>query len=137
MKKVITIFMSFIGLSFAGFSVAKHFWRGETMSQSKVEKKWGSSPLNLEEFRNGELKSRAKMAFSLLKDQKKFFGKDVWEVRKEFGDPDGFYFKDMFPAYIIDEGVGEDPDTWQVVFMLDKHNKVSEIIVHKNCCDRN
>ncbi len=83
---------------------AKHFWRGETMSLKKVCKTWGSAPLDIAKFKQaGENEAiRAKMACSLLKNQKKYIGKDTSEMRKLFGDYSGYYFSDMIPTYFIE-----------------------------------
>ncbi len=115
---------------------AKHFWRGETMSLKKVCKTWGSLPLDIAQFKQAEEDeaTRAKMTCSLLKNQKNYIGKDTTEIRKLFGDYTGHYFIDMSPAYIIG-GVNEkDKNTWQIVFLINRQQKISKIIVHKNCC---
>jgi len=46
-------------LTFCGLAVAKHFWRGKTMSVSVVEKKWGQDPFDGRQFREGDAKVRA------------------------------------------------------------------------------
>lgn len=130
-----------IGLSLVGISlltsgvVAKHFWRGETMATKNVCKNWGEAPFQVDRFRLEDEVVRAKMACSLLKNQKLFIGKDRAQIRNELGDHDGFYFSDMFPAYMIQSAKSKGEDSWQLVFLIDRKEKVSEIIVHKNCCD--
>ena len=116
---------------------AKHFWRGETMSLKKVCKTWGSLPLDIAKFKQAEEDeaTRAKMTCSLLKNQKNYIGKDSSEIIKEIGYPDGHYFSDMIPAYIIGGINKTDKNTWQIVFLIDNQEKISKIIVHKNCCD--
>ena len=122
---------------------AKHFWRGETMSLKKVCKTWGSAPLDIAKFKQAEKEeteeaedtTRAKMACSLLKNQKKYIGKDTSEIRNLFGDYTGHYFIDMSPAYIIGGTDKKDTNTWQIVFLINRHIKISKIIVHKNCCN--
>jgi hypothetical protein len=121
-------------LAFGSVVVGQHFWRGEVMSVSKVEKKWGSSPFDADKFRTGSMDVKAKMAASLIKG-KKYIGKSVLDIRSELGDPDGYYFSDVYPAYIIEEGQTRDQDTWQIVFLLDKSRRITDVIVHKNCCD--
>jgi hypothetical protein len=136
MKKLsITLVAIFICLS-GGFVAAKHFWRGETMPKSQVAKKWGQGSFDLQKFKNGDEKTRAAMAFAILQNQKQFIGKDRAQIRVELGDFDGFYFSDMFPAYMIESGSTQAEDSWQLVFLLDRNEKVSEVIVHKNCCER-
>ena len=73
------------------------------------------------------------MTYDLLAHVDHFRGMKTPEVRAELGDPDGFYFRDSFPAYIIDEGTQEG---FQIVFLLNNQFKVSNVIVHKNCCER-
>lgn len=114
-----------------GFVAAEHFLHGETMTKAKTAKKWGQEPFNADRFKNGDEKVRASMAFSILADPKPFLKKDVLEIRKILGDPDGFYITDKFPAYIIQLS---EQESWQIVFLLDRQDRVSEVIVHKNCC---
>lgn len=114
---------------------AKHFWRGETLSNQKVADKWGKGAFDSIKFKDGDDKARASMAFSLLAKKKDYMGKSVLEIRRELGSPDGFYFSDVFPAYMIHRGSAPDEDSWQIVFLLDKDRRVNDIIVHKNCCN--
>jgi hypothetical protein len=116
-------------------SVAKHFWRGTVLPMEKVSEKWGTQPFDIGQFKSGKEQDRAKMAYSLLKQQKKFVGEDSADIRKQFGDFDGFYFRDTFPTYMIQSRTKESESAWQIVFLLDNKFKVTEIIVHKNCCD--
>lgn len=131
---------SIIGLIVAGCLTlayaSKHFWRGEVMPIDKVGKTWGKGAFDLKKFKESGEKDRAKMAYSLVSQQKQYLGKDVTEIRSLFGDPDGFYFRDTFPAYIIQRRIHETDSAWQIVFLLDNNFKVSEIFVHKNCCDK-
>lgn len=80
-----------------------------------------------------DINARAKMTADLLKKQNLFKGQTVREIKNALGNPDGFYFTDIYPAYLIDMTTD---DSWQIVFLLDKEHKVSELIVHKNCCDK-
>lgn len=134
MRKFGLFVVSIVILVFCGLAVAKHFWRGETMSMSAVGKTWGSDPFDALKFRQGDAKTRSKMTKSMMLS-KQLIGKSSEEIRKELGSWDGYYFSDMFPAYIIQDGRLEKGDTWQVVFLLDQNQKVTEVIVHKNCCD--
>ena len=118
-------------IAFGGIAVGKHFWRGETMTVSQAEKIWGKSEFNAELFRTGDSKTRAKMVGSLI-SSKWFLGKSVETIRKELGDWDGYYFSDMFPAYIVQDGRVEKGGTWQIVFLLDRDHKANEVIIHKN-----
>ncbi len=103
------------------------------MSKAKVGQRWGRVDFSKDKFKSGDYKVRASMAFSMLNQEKSFTGKTIPTIREELGDPDGFYFTDMYPAYLID--LKED-DSWQIVFLLDRNYKVSELILHKNCCDK-
>lgn len=60
---------------------------------------------------------------------------EVLEVRQHLGAPDGLYFSDVFPAYMIHRGRGATEDSWQIVFLLTNDRRVEDIVVHKNCCD--
>ena len=120
-----------------GFSVfGKHFWRGELKSIEDVCSTWGTLKFESEKFKSGKESLRAQMSCDLLRSQKKFFGKDVTEIRKELGGHNGFYFTDLVPAYLTSSGKTKKEDTWQLVFLLDNKYAVSEIVVHKNCCKR-
>jgi hypothetical protein len=112
-----------------------HFWKGDLMSETRVAQKWGKSPLDIKVFKSANEGQRAKMAFSLLNQQKEFKGKHVSEIREIFGNPDGFYFSDVFPAYLIQTASTNKEESWQIVFMLNTERRVEKIIVHKNCCD--
>lgn len=114
---------------------ADHFWNGKTMSMEEVGKRWGKAELNIEAFNKGDERIRASMAYSLLAKQAQYKGKFVLDIRKEFGSPDGFYFSDVFPAYLIQRAQSKADEAWQIVFLLDKDRKVKKIIVHKNCCE--
>jgi hypothetical protein len=133
MKRVIfaAIIIGMVGTGVA----AKHFWRGKTLSPQEVAQLWGKSPRNDEQFRTGDEKKRAAMAYSILANKKDFLGKTVFDIRKQMGSPDGFYFSDVFPAYMIRRGKSEKEDSWQIVFLLNENRKVEDVIVHKNCCD--
>ena len=76
------------------------------------------------------------MACDLLKNQKQYIGKSISEIREIFGPYSGYYFSDMFPTYFIEIARTRQEDSWQIVFLIDRKEKISEIIVHKNCCDR-
>lgn len=104
------------------------------MGASAVKKKWGAEKLDLEKFKLGNPETRSKYAFDIISN-KSYLGKSVSSIRESFGAPDGFYFIDSYPAYLIQEGQSPKEDTWQLVFKLDANRKVKEVIVHKNCCE--
>ena len=74
------------------------------------------------------------MTCSLLKNQKKYIGLDSLEIRKRLGGYSGYFFSEAFPVYIINDPTEKDESVWQILFFVDGEHKVSEIVVHKNCC---
>ncbi|MBC7742911.1 MAG: hypothetical protein H7061_11990 [Bdellovibrionaceae bacterium] len=109
-------------------------WRGTYLNEKAVKAKWGQAPLDYSKFKLGDLAIRSKMAASILRDQT-LIGKSADSIRQVLGDPDGFFYIDAYPAYLIQEGHSKSEETWQLVFLLDSKFKVKEIKVHKNCCD--
>lgn len=137
MRRMIVVSIVFFGAIWAAIAGVRMFWRGETLADSKVCERWGDTPFDAKKFKDSESEQiRAKMACSLLKNQKTFIGKDRSDIRKELGDFDGFYFSDMFPAYMIHSATTRTEDSWQIVFLIDRKEAVSKVVVHKNCCDR-
>jgi hypothetical protein len=134
MKKFAAAVFTFLFLNGPAFATAKHFWRGDTMSAKQAEKKWGTSPFDAEKFKNSR-ENRAKMTASALRS-KSLIGKDRVQIREALGAHDGYYFTDMYPAYIVSDESKTGGDTWQLVYLLDGDYKVKEVILHKNCCDK-
>lgn len=132
--KIPFLFLVVTILSADRFLIAKHFWGGKTIPTSEVKKKWGDLQFDEESFQKGDASLRAKMAHSLLKNPKKYLGKSGLEIQKHLGPHDGFYYKDVFPAYIIQIGKTKNEESWQIVFELDSKRNVVDIFVHKNCC---
>ena len=102
------------------------------LSMSEAKKMWGESPFDAEKFRNGDESVRASMAVSILKNPKIFMGKTPLELREILGTPTGFYHFDMNPAYIVSESDKPDGDTWQLLFLIDRHYKIKSVKIHKN-----
>lgn len=121
-------------LGFAAFS-SEHFWSGETLSSKEVKTRWGDHPLVFSEFSKGNDAVRAKMAYQILMRKNEFKGMFVTEVREKFGSPTGYYFSDTFPAYLIQRAETRQEEAWQIVFLLNQERKVTNVIVHKSCCD--
>ena len=138
MKKAILILGAFIVFSFVlAYGAAKLYLRPVAyMSLKKVCKRWGDQPLDEAKFKSaGEDRSvRAKMTCSLLKNQQRYIGLDSLEIRKRLGDYTGYFFSESFPAYVINRAEEKDRNVWQILFFVDGEHKVSEIVVHKNCC---
>lgn len=132
-RKFLTLFIT-VTLLFSLGSFAKSFWQGKTLSSSEVKNKWGSNTLDFNKFKSGTLKDKSAMAYSILTN-KDLIGKSIEYVRENFGTPDGFYFIDAYPAYIIQEGASHQEETWQIIFKLNNKYQVKEILVHKNCCE--
>jgi|GEM_PF-1225935 len=111
--------------------------KGEVLSVSQARKKWGEKPFSENAFRKAhDLHEKAQLAVSALRNQV-LRGKRFTEVREALGAPDGYYFSDYVPAYIIHEGAstaGSKGEVWQLVFILDKERKVEHVTIHKNCC---
>ena len=142
-KKIGIIILLFLSLSLSllyflswFYIKREHPWFGETMSIKQVCKKWGTIPFNAVQFKKAEGNEsiRAKMACSLLKNQNKYIGKYRWEIRKLLGDYSGYYFSERIPTYFIEIGKNKKEETWQIVFLIDSQEKISQIIIHKNCC---
>lgn len=118
------------------FSNGFHLWRGETLSQSEVKKKWGNSAFVQETFKNSDINTRSKMAYDLVEKKNLFIGKTPKEIRALLGDWDGHYFSESYPAYIIQEPTQEVREGYQVLFFLNKNGKISGLAVHHSCCSK-
>lgn len=132
MKLFLFFFCAGVGL--AGFASMSSLVRGETLSQSQVEKKWGQREFHEKSFREASLAERASMAASLLSKKKDFLGKKAPEIRTQLGDFSGHYFSESYPTYLIQKGSEKSPESWQLIFLIDRQDKVRDIVVHKNCC---
>ncbi len=102
----------------------------------EVCRRWGEQPLDIAAFRAAEEDeaTRAAMACWLLKTQDDYVGMHRLEVRPLFGNPTGYYITEFIPTYLIETAKTMSEDSWQIVFLTDRDGKVSEIVVHKNCC---
>lgn len=124
--------MCLVGFSLA--LMAQSFWGGKVLNPKEVKEKWGNEKLDLKKFKEGSVQVKSSMAYSILSD-KTLIGKSIEYIRDNLGNPDGFYFIDSYPAYIIQEGKNHKEETWQIVFKLNDKYNVREIIMHKNCCE--
>ena len=106
------------------------------LSVSEVCRRWGERPLDIAAFRSAEEDeaARAAMACSLLRTQDDYVGMYLLEIRPLFGDPDGYYYTETQPAYLIETAKTMDEDSWQIVFLMDRDWNLRKIVVHKNCC---
>ncbi|MBC7741034.1 MAG: hypothetical protein H7061_02475 [Bdellovibrionaceae bacterium] len=134
-KKIVTALAIVFAIIFSVALYGQSFWGGKTMSAKQIKTKWGAEKLDADKFRTGNYEIKSKMAYAILTD-KTLVGKSYDEIRKLFGENDGFYFVDTFPTYIIQRGKDHSEDTWQIVFRMDRNFKVRDVIMHKNCCER-
>ena len=104
------------------------------MSVSEVCRRWGERPLDVAVFRSAEEdeSARAAMACSLLKNQDDYVGMHPREIMPLFGNHTGYYYTEGVPTYLIETATAQ--DSWQIVFLLDRDRRVSEVFVHKICC---
>ena len=140
MKKAFLILgVSVVFFLTLAYGAAKIYLRPmEYMSLKKVCRRWGDRPFDEAKFKAAaeDRTIRAKMTCSLLKNQKQYIGLDSLEIRKRLGDYSGYFFSESFPVYIINKATEKDRNVWQILFFVDGDHKVSEIVVHKNCCYR-
>lgn len=111
-----------------------HPWLGKSLPAEEAKKRWGSEQFDETKFKNADQKTRAKMAYSVLK-AKNLIGLSASEVRSRLGTFDGHYFSESYPTYLIQTAEKAGEESWQLVFILDKDRKTKEVIIHKNCCD--
>lgn len=131
MKKIKIVVLSLFSvfLLFGFISYAKI--NSKTMSYDEASKRWGSVEFKSVDFKNGSITTKAKMAASILKNTP-FKNKSVTDVWAALGRHDGYYQNDVVPAYIIDD---KENDVWQVVFLVDSDRNITDVIIHKNCCE--
>ena len=104
----------------------------EYMSVQQAETRWGKASFDTKKFKSGNEEVKASMVVSLI-TSKAFVGKPFKDVRKELGDPDGYFENKAIPAYLLST---KEKDIWQVIFLPDdKWEKVDEVRIHKNCCN--
>lgn len=129
------IFVLILLFSCGTLALNQIFMKGKTLTPEEVSQRWGNEKYDAQKFRDGDPKIKAKMSYSILTD-KTLIGKSYTDIRNLFGPPDGFYFIDTYPAYIIQDGKNRDEEAWQIVFRIGNGYKVRDIIVHKNCCEK-
>ncbi len=134
MKKYLISFFLLLSTVFSIALTAQSFWGGKTLSANKVLKKWGHEKYDAKKFRSSSYEIKSKMASSIMTDNT-LIGKSYEEIRELFGENEGFYFIDTYPAYIVQRGKTQKEETWQLVFRMTNDYKVRDIIMHKNCCE--
>ncbi len=142
MKNKMLVVTAVVMIMAIGFSYVymKRFLARDTMPIDQVCERWGSTPFDANAFAQGDEDTRASMACDLIKNnQSQFVGKPFAEIRDTLGSYDGYYMSKIFPAYIIkssatrEEAIAD--GTWQLLFRIGGDQKISEIVVHRNCCD--
>ena len=74
------------------------------------------------------------MASDLI-EGKSLVGKTSTEVKKLLGPTSGYFWSHRVPTYFIEEGWKSNQDSWQLVFLIDESEHVTEVRIHKNCCE--
>lgn len=108
----------------------------EYMTPQSAEKRWGHKVFSAEAFKSATPQERATMSSDLI-TKKIFIGKTAEYVRSQLGATSGYFWSDHIPTYFIEEGWSQKKDSWQLVFLLDKNDRVTEVKIHKNCCYKN
>ena len=97
---------------------------------------WTSRPLDIAVFRSSEeeMSTRAAKACTFLKSQNDYIGMHQLEIRPLFGDHASYFDTEFVTAYLMEVAETEAPDSWQVVFPLNRDRKLADVVVPKNCC---
>jgi len=124
-----------LSLAITGSLIAKNykniFYKGIFINAKEAEDRWGKTDLNLEKWRTASVVDRAKMASSIVANKKNFIGKTNQEIRQIFGNYDSYYVNEPIPAYTLQENSPSGGERWDLVFLLDKDNKVFDIKIHR------
>ncbi len=124
-----------LSLIVTGSLIAKNykniFYKGHFISAKEAEKRWGKINIELEKWKTANIADRAKMASSIVINKKNFIGKTNLEIKQIFGDYDSYYINDPVPAYTIQENSPAGGERWDLVFLIDKDNKVFDIKIHR------
>ena len=126
----------FAAATLPSLSATWNILNSDRLSISEVCRRWGEQPLDIAAFRAAEEdeSTRATMACSLLKTRDDYVGMRHPEIGRLFGNFTGYYYAELHPTYLIEVAKTGEHDTWQIVFLIDRDGKVSEVFVHKNCC---
>jgi hypothetical protein len=103
-----------------------------------AKEKWGNQKFDAEKYKNGDEKTKASMIADLV-ESKILIGTSVSDLTTLLGRKNGYFFDESYPAFIFI--VGSPPkkieknsfneDTWQIVCLLNKDQKVSEVLIHR------
>jgi hypothetical protein len=133
MKKIIFI-IGIIIFSHLNAKEKSFLEKQEFMDLQKANQVFGSNKVDLKKFISGDFRERGGQAAAICRD-KSFIGKSVAEIRNILGKSDGYFWTDHIPAYIIGNGNLKDGSRWQIVFLINEDKKISEVKIHKNCCN--
>jgi hypothetical protein len=118
---------------------ASNYLHQEFMSLKDAEKKWGKKKFESGKFKIGGETLRASMTANLIKSGY-YIGKPFKKVLEDLGTSTGYFQNDGIPSYIItpeSKTKNEKKEVWQIVFIPDdKWQKVKEVKIHKNCCNK-
>lgn len=82
----------------------EEFYRSQKFfSLDEAEKRYGKEKFDSSRFQSGNWKVRSKMAVNMI-ESKVLIGKTDAEVRAMLGPPDGFFWVENIPGYIIEDG---------------------------------
>ncbi len=122
-------------LAWVGFGTAQSYLdRGKFLTLQEIKKRWGEKPFSPNAFKAAPVKEKAAMAHDLIK-RKTLIGKTAPEIKAFLGPTSGYFWSERIPTYFIEEGWGEQKDSWQLVFIIDEKERVTDVRVHKNCCE--
>ena len=134
MKKLL-IFLILLVLITTPSLIAKNyksfFYKGTFISAKEAQKRWGKIDMDLVKWRSISIPERAKMASSIVNNKKDFIGKNNLEIKQIFGENDSYYVNDPVPAYTIQENNPSGGERWDLVFLIDKNNKIFDIKIHR------
>src|SRR5205823_1673275 len=134
MKQASIIVLSVLTFCFLALAGTKTYLEHWTyMNVSDASKRWGNKTFSPESFMKGSIEERAAEAADLVKKQT-LVGKTADEVVQMLGPTSGYFWSDHFPTYFVEEGWSKKKDSWQLIFLLNSDDKVTEIKIHKNCC---
>ncbi len=124
------------GLAWVCMGAAQNYLRQEKfMALQEIKKRWGDAPFSPNAFKTAAVNVRAKMAHDLIR-RKALVGKSASEIKALLGPTSGYFWSERVPTYFIEEGWSQKKDSWQLVFLIDANERVTEVRVHRNCCEK-
>jgi len=126
------VFVICIAVTLFAANYTNLFYKGTFLNEKDVIAKWGSEEFTENRWKTSTIPERTRMVASLLRNKQKYIGKTNIEIREIFGDPDSHYLSEALPAYTIQENTPAGGERWDVVFLINKENKIIDIRVHRN-----